>query len=317
MSRVFQAHVFNPMIVKVKTATYQVLVGDDEVQVTPAALSTVTLPALSALRASLIEVKAIRVKKMDTGVQQVVVTASGSDLLGGSDQDITLSNYLDEVVLESDPIAKDWRIAYRNLDVDGEKFTSVHSGIGTQNTVAIWTRQLGASGISRGLLVQTEYAGTNVGVTLNTYSIRGYAKVTGTIAGSNTAYVTGVQGRLEIASGGTMTGGKACGILAQMGAQAGTISGGTMYGLWIDTMQMLTKPSAAGVYALGMEAYDGATTLDAFVWAYGKATYLLKIGGNNGSFVIATNPSTAAGCLKIDVEGTAKYIPLYSSPTGG
>jgi hypothetical protein len=314
MIKQFSNSTFNPRVTKIKTATYTVLIGDDEVQVTPSAASTMTLPALSDLLGAGLASKAIRIKKMDTGAAVVIITASGNDTIGGSDQDLVLGNYLDDVILQSSVITGDWIIAYANLDVDGEKFASLYTGISTSNTVSVLTRHSGASGAVRGLFSSIEYTGTNVGVSQASEAIRGLMTISGTIAGSNTAYMSALQGRFTIS--GTMTGGKVSAIRATIQSCSGTLSGGTLYGIYIDGMGFNKAVGGGqGVVGIGIELPDGAIRFDSFLWMYGRATCILQ-AENLGlaASTAATSPSGAGGWLKVIIDGNTRYINLYTTP---
>ncbi len=59
-------------------------------------------------------------------------------------------------------------------------------------------------------------------------------------------------------------------------------------------------------------------TPNAMLYAFGKASFLFDLPSAEGSgWIVGTSPSTLAGCLKVQVGGATRYIPLYSSPTGG
>lgn len=192
----------------------------------------------------------------------------------------------------------------------------VYAGTSTLNMVDINTKHTGVSGTVRGIVSYLEYSGTNAGVALNSYAIRGYTKMSGTSAANS--FSAGVQGKLEMA--GTVGGGKHCAVLAQLNSSAGLAGGtaGTIYCLWADGMQLGANPaSALYVVGIGIEMPDAATRFDAALYVYGKATNLFDLSGNLSSYVVgATTKSTPGGVdnwLTIAIDGTTRYIPTYAS----
>ncbi len=192
------------------------------------------------------------------------------------------------------------------------------TGTGTSNAVEINSKLNAASGILRGIVSYAEFSGTNVGVTTNLYAIRGYAKVSGTAAGSNTFYTAGVQGKIELA--GTISGGKHCAVLAQLNSSAGlaAATGGTVYCLWADGMQLAAAPNAAlNVTGIGLEMPDGTKCFNSALYIYGKADYLFDLQGPTTDYLatVGTAPAAATGSLKIRIGSTDYYIPITTDPT--
>ncbi len=194
----------------------------------------------------------------------------------------------------------------------------VTTSTGTVNMVDVNMKASGASGTFRGIISYAEFSGTNVGVTTNLYAIRGYAKVSGTAAGSNTFYTAGVQGKLELA--GTITGGKHAALLGQLNASAGVAAatGGIMYCVWADGMQLAAAPAAGlTVVGLGIEMPDGTNTFNAAAYVYGKATYLLDLQGPTTDYLatVGTAPAAATGSIKINTPSGVRYILITDDPT--
>ncbi len=190
---------------------------------------------------------------------------------------------------------------------------------GTSNMVEVNAKMTGVSGILRGILSYVEFSGTHVSVATNLYAIRGYAKVSGT-AGDGSFYSCGVQGKLELS--GTISGGKHAAVLAQLNASAGLAgaTGGTVYCLWADGMQISANPaSALNVTAIGIEMPDAAARFDSVFYVYGGAAYLFDLQnsgvGSGYGALIAQAPGTSTGSLKIRIGAVDYYIPVTTDPT--
>jgi hypothetical protein len=154
-------------------------------------------------------------------------------------------------------------------------------------------------------------------------------------AGSGVRAVQGVS-RLQAAK--TVAGGSMIGVYGQV-ANGGTINGSgvmvaAMYGLleagggaytalshmaaaWLDSH--LTETVSAGSVDLLYMTNNGSTQIDNAFYIYGgdKVTHLFNLDTVDGMASITGVPDTAAGWIKIKVEGQTKYIRLYDAPTGG
>jgi hypothetical protein len=194
----------------------------------------------------------------------------------------------------------------------------VFTSTGTTNVVDINAKLTAVSGTIRGLVSFVEFSGVNVGATTNVYAIRGYAKVSGTAAGSNTFYTAGVQGKIELS--GTISGGKHAAVLGQLNASAGlaAATGGTVYCVWADGMQLNAAPNAAlNVVGLGIEMPDGTKSFTSAIYAYGKADYLFDLQGPTTDYLatVATAPAAATGSIKINTPSGVRYILITDDPT--
>jgi hypothetical protein len=170
------------------------------------------------------------------------------------------------------------------------------------------------------LLSYAEFSGTHVNVATNCYAIRGYAKVSGTVGVGNVLYSAGVQGKLELS--GTIGGGKHAAVLAQLNSSAGLAgaTGGTVYCLWADGMQIGANPaSAVNMVAIGIEMPDAAARFDSAIYIYGGASYLFDLQnsgvGSGYGALIAQAPGVVTGSLKIRIGSTDYYIPVTDDPT--
>jgi hypothetical protein len=122
-----QNYSFNAVTKVAKTATYTVLVTDEEINVTPAANSTLTLPSIADLASNGYGAKAYKITKEGTGRYHVKICAATGDKinLGGASQDhIFLSSNGEAVVIQSDPVMRKWFVRMQNMD----KFVSVALG---------------------------------------------------------------------------------------------------------------------------------------------------------------------------------------------
>lgn len=186
----------------------------------------------------------------------------------------------------------------------------------TTNIIEVNSELNAVSGILRGILSYAEFSGTNVGAGMNCYAIRGYGKVSGTIAGGSSVYVTGVQGKVEIS--GTMTGGRACGVLAQVGAKgSATVSGGEIAGLWIDNQFGVAVGGGNTLAMIHMETNDAAIGADSFLHVYGKASEFINFAGGYSDYI--TEDATAFASLtanfkvKVMVGATPCYIHMTTA----
>lgn len=347
---------FNPREIASKTADYTALSSDHQINVDPAAATTITLPAISTLAASGLLGKTFKILKSGTTAFVVTVSPNSADCIARREVDgvgkgltvttgtsYTINQYNEYVVLSAEILSDGTYSGYWFIDDENKEPTQAVSGrkvefdaplllgasttypiltasTGTVNFLEVNGKAISASGVFRGILSYLEFAGTNVGVTANAYAIRGYSKISGTAAGSNTFYSAGVQGKLELS--GTITGGKHCAVQAQLNSSAGLTgaTGGTVYGLWIDGMQVSQTPaSALNMTMLGIEMPDAAARFDSAIYVYGGATYLFDlanvgVGGGYGS-LIAQAPGASTGSLKIRINGTDYYIPVTDDPT--
>ena len=166
-----------------------------------------------------------------------------------------------------------------------------------------------ASGILRGIVVNANYSGTQSG-TVNDYAIRGYAKIlVGGAFKNGNAYLAGIQGCTEIA--GTIEGGRLTSVLAQMKVSTGTLTAGELFGLWVDNQ--MTSIGSMTVHGIGIENTVDSVTLSDMLYVYGRATYLLTIGGPTTTYLKTSGTAgTAAGQLSINTPAGPRYIQLYS-----
>ena len=150
--------------------------------------------------------------------------------------------------------------------------------------------------------------------------------------------IRAVQGVGRLKATKSATGGSMIGVYGQA-ANNGTLNGSgimvaALYGLleagggiytslshisacWLDSH--LTETISSGVFDLLYMTNNGSTQVDNafYVYAGNKITNLFNINTASGMASVADIPNTAAGWIKVVVEGATKYIRLYDTATGG
>ena len=122
------------------------------------------------------------------------------------------------------------------------------------------------------------------------YGAQGKA-ITGANAFSGTA-LAGVYGQIDV-SGGTITSGHVAAIQANIyGANSGTIP---MEGIYVE--------------------HAGGGVINSLIQLFGKSTYVFDIASNTHNNVSTTGTATAGatGWIKVNIDGSTRYIPLASS----
>jgi hypothetical protein len=223
-------------------------------------------------------------------------------------------------------MAMEWRRIGADIVFTGAKgaikigksttYPIINTSTGTFNTLEVNSQLNAVSGVHRGILSWAEYKGTYSSGTLNCYAIRGYAKMSGTISGGSTVYITGCQGKIEIS--GTMTGGRACGMLAQIAAKgSATVSGGEIAGLWIDNQYGSAVGGGNTMAMIHMETSDATINTDCAIQIYGKCSEFIYFQGAYSDYVTADATAfsglTANFKIKCMVGGTAAYIHMTTA----
>ncbi len=131
MYRKFENYAWNGSKMAAKTASYTVLTSDEEIQVTPAANTTLTLPEISTLAASMQGPKAYKFSVEGTQTRYWVrILPSGSDTINNGQPDIFLFKRGEEVIIES-TIRGDWTITmstirdFIDFKLEGDKFENL------------------------------------------------------------------------------------------------------------------------------------------------------------------------------------------------
>lgn len=133
------------------------------------------------------------------------------------------------------------------------------------------------------------------------------------IAGGASMY--GVQGKLVYDGTVNHEDSRNCAVMAQLDVEHATLTAGYVDALWVDLGA--TATGTLGSTQMIRITNTTAAVPNAMIYAYGKASFFLEVNDNGGGWVVATAPSTLAGCLKVNIEGDTKYIPYYTNPTGG
>ena len=151
------------------------------------------------------------------------------------------------------------------------------------------------------------------GATINANSgvgVRGVATISGTVSGYAFAY--GSQGKLVVT--GTLNGtGWTVGALGQLDLSTATLTAGSHVApLWGDCGQ--TAPAGACTFADGLVLTNTtAMILNSHIYAYGKAAYMFDLSSNSSACIDAgAHGATAAGRLKIKVNGADRYVHVFS-----
>lgn len=136
------------------------------------------------------------------------------------------------------------------------------------------------------------------------------------------AFVFGGQQKLTCAGTMNHADSRLAGGFAQLDISAGTYTTGQLSALWVDCG---ASASASAVSTQGGGQFNilrltntTAAENNAVIYSHADADYMWDIsapGGSSDSFATAGTPATNAGYLRILVAGSARYIPLYSSPS--
>ena len=184
----------------------------------------------------------------------------------------------------------------------------------TENVTATKTQTSTTPGTDRAVYgKQIVKDGTTSG---NLVGVRGevnLATLTSILGGSS---MYGVQGKLVYDGTVNHADSRNCAVMAQLDVEHATLTAGYVDALWIDLGG--TATGTLGNTQMIRITNTTAATPNAMLYAFGKASFLFDIASDEGSgYVVATAPSTLAGCLKVQIEGATKYIPYYTNPTGG
>jgi hypothetical protein len=124
------------------------------------------------------------------------------------------------------------------------------------------------------------------------------------------SYLYGVQGKI-ITGTGVFAGTSAAGVYGQLDVTGGTISGGH-----VACLQANIFGANAGGFAIeGIYIeHAGGGVINSFIQCFGKSDYVFDLASNTHVQMGTTGAaSTAAGWLKLKVEGVVRYINLLST----
>lgn len=143
----------------------------------------------------------------------------------------------------------------------------------------------------------------------NLVGVRGEITLGGNASG--TAYLYGTQGKIITGSNTIDVGSSyVAAVFAQYDATGATITSGYNCAVAADIFGVSSGTKAIDMF-YGQHADGG--TINAYLRAYGKATTVFEFDTNGGAQAGTTeSTATAAGFLKVIVDGATRYIQLYS-----
>lgn len=143
----------------------------------------------------------------------------------------------------------------------------------------------------------------------NPVGVRGSVTIptAGTVSG---AYLYGAQGKV-ITGTGTFSGTALAGVYGQLDVTGGTISGGNVAAVQANIYGATSGSiPIEGVYV----EHAGGGVINSLIKLFGKSDYVLDIASNTHTQMGTTGgATTAAGWLKVKVEGVVRYINLFST----
>jgi hypothetical protein len=135
---------------------------------------------------------------------------------------------------------------------------------------------------------------------------------------SSASYLYGVQGKVVTGTGSVAVGSAfVFGVFGRIEAAGGTLTSGHIAGL-AGEITGLASGTASTTSILYLQ-HAGGGVANAFITAFGKTTYVFDFESNAFNQMSNTcTPSAvtgATGGLKVNVEGTTKWIPLAATCT--
>jgi len=156
-------------------------------------------------------------------------------------------------------------------------------------------------------------SGTGV-VSGNGWGVRGLTTVSGTVTGG--AFIFGAYAKMVLSGTQNHADSRLAAFFCKLDASAGTYTAGQLSSAWFD--MGATAPS--GGWATGAQANvirvqnTTGSSVNALIYGYGKATYGLDISDNSAGWLVTSGTATtAAGGIKINANGSTRYIQLFSS----
>jgi len=144
----------------------------------------------------------------------------------------------------------------------------------------------------------------------NLVGVRGEVNITAGCAVS-TSYLYGTQGKL-ITNASTLTSGTFAGVYGQLDVSSATINGGKIAALSAD-IYGFTSGSSNYIDGVYVEHVAGGV-INSMFKAIAKSNYVFDLASNTHTQMGVTGAATtAAGWLKINVEGSTRYINLWST----
>ena len=197
----------------------------------------------------------------------------------------------------------------------------ITTSTGTTNLIDVNGRLNAASGSLRGVISYVEFSGTaHTATSMNIQAVRGYAKVAAAMGAVN-AFVSGIQGKIEVAT--AFTGGNAQAILAQINSSAGAAgsSNGILSGIRVDSQLTATPGASVNCDMILITQTVSTVAMRSMLYMLGGATYAFAFEDVDNATKLTSaastksSPGTVTGWVNINVNGAARYIPFYSSMT--
>ncbi len=154
--------------------------------------------------------------------------------------------------------------------------------------------------------------------------VRGLVTLSGAIDAGG-AFLYGAQGKLVVTGTMNHEDSRLCAGISQLDATGGTLTAGQLSGHWIDVVGI--TGAGGGQFNLLRLTANAAAVPNALIYAQADASYafeFIKPSGGNQTYVAAagTNAASAgnaagvaAKVLKISIDGTPYYVPLFAGNT--
>jgi hypothetical protein len=189
--------------------------------------------------------------------------------------------------------------------------TSVLSGSDTSNVFKIAVTQATATPSTQRAIVGAETTFTTM-TSGNLVGVRGELNMGGNC--SSTAYLYGVQGK-AITGAYTFSGTALAGVYGQLDVTGGTISAGNVAAVQANIYGATVVQTYAYLQGVYIE-HAGGGTINSFIRMFGKSTYVFDIETNVYNNASATGTvTTNGGYIKVNIDGTTRYIGLGSAVT--
>ncbi len=141
------------------------------------------------------------------------------------------------------------------------------------------------------------------------YAVRGNVIISSALS---EAFVAGVRAGCTVSSTITTTSAtRITALFAKLDVSAATLTSGQVSVAWFDWGATATTPASSECNVIRVQNTTAAV-INALIYGYGKATYFMDVSDNSAGWVTGTTASTAAGALKVLVNGTTAYIQLFS-----
>lgn len=148
----------------------------------------------------------------------------------------------------------------------------------------------------------------------NGWGTAGLTTMSGTVTGG--AFIFGAYGKLILSGTQNHADSRMAALFAKVDASAGVYTAGQLSAAWFD--MGATAPS--GGWATGGQANvirvqnTTGSAVNALIYGYGKATFAADMSDNGGGWAYTSGTAgTAAGGLKISINGNTRYLQAYTT----